>query len=598
MYRLFFSFTLIMIAATAAVAQDVKITLSAPSQVSVGRPFRVEVSANEQNVRLGTPKFGDLQVDYNSKSTSSSYSFINGVMSAKISIIYTAMADKAGKYTIPGVQASFGGKTYTSNSVTIEAVDDPNAGSGNGGGQGGGRPNGVIDDPGKTGDTPSRTDDLFIDLTTNKSEAYVGEQILMTASIYSRYDIAAFDNPVFPNSNGFWTKEIKGPSSISFTRKQLNNKYYLFSVLQKKVLFPQKSGSLTIEPYSIDCIISDNFGFRQARATAKSKSKTIKVKPLPTEGKPDGFGGAVGKFTIAVSTDKTDLKLDEPLTIKVTINGTGNFQLFEAPFLDLPSAFEKFDPKNTENLTASDNGVSGSKTFSTVAIARQSGSFTIPPVKFHYFDPATKSYKTATSKELVLNVSGERDPNSVASTVISKTDIEDLGSDIRFIKQSGVKFTNGNSKFFNSFKFWMIFAFLIVIFGVVLIVRQQQIKNNANVIGMKNRRAGKTSRKRLKLANTYIEQNKKDEFYAEVLNALWGYLSDKLAIPRAELSRDNVQEKLTEKQIDPAVVQKFIDTLDTCEYEHYAPESAAHPLSEVYTMAAEAIEQMETSIKA
>jgi hypothetical protein len=228
MYRLFFSFTLIMIAATTAVAQDVKITLSAPSQVSVGRPFRVEVSANEQNVRLGTPKFGDLQVDYNSKSTSSSYSFINGVMSAKISIIYTAMADKAGKYTIPGVQASFGGKTYTSNSVTIEAVDDPNAGSGNGGGQGGGRQNGVIGDPGKTDDTPSRTDDLFIDLTTNKSEAYVGEQILMTASIYSRYDIAAFDNPVFPNSNGFWTKEIKGPSSISFTRKQLNNKYYLF----------------------------------------------------------------------------------------------------------------------------------------------------------------------------------------------------------------------------------------------------------------------------------------------------------------------------------------------------------------------------------
>ncbi|MBQ5574837.1 MAG: protein BatD, partial [Bacteroidales bacterium] len=339
-------------------------------------------------------------------------------------------------------------------------------------------------------------------------------------------------------------------------------------------------------------------GFRQAKAIAKSKAKTIKVKPLPAEGKPDGFGGAVGSFSVAASTDKTDLKLDEPLTIKITVTGSGNFQLFEAPKIDLPSAFEQFEPKSTENVNANEKGLSGNKVFSIVAIARQSGSFTIPPVKFHYFDPATKSYKTATSKELVLNVSGERDPNSVASTVISKTDIEDLGSDIRFIKQSGVKFTNGNSKFFNSFKFWMIFAFLIVIFGVVLIVRQQQIKNNANVIGMKNRRAGKTSRKRLKLANTYIEQNKKDEFYAEVLNALWGYLSDKLAIPRAELSRDNVQEKLTEKQIDPAVVQKFIDTLDTCEYEHYAPESAAHPLNEVYAMAAEAIEQMETSIKA
>ena len=593
MYRLFLSFTLIIIAATAGVAQDVKITLSAPQKVSVGRPFRVELSANEQNVRLGTPNFGELQVDYNSKSTSQSMSFINGVMSVKISVFYTAWAEKPGKYTIEGVKASYGGQTYTSNSVTIEVVDDPNVASG--GGQGGNQGSGNQGAPDPQ--TPT-LDNVFIDLTTNKSEAYVGEQIIMTASLYSRYDIVGLDNPTFPNGNGFWSNVIQSPSSISFSRKQINGKVYLYSPLQKKVLFPQKSGNLTIDPYSIDCIVAADFGFRQARAVAKSKAKSIKVKPLPTEGKPDGFGGAVGNFTIAISTDKTDLKLDEPLTIKVTVSGSGNFQLFEAPNLNLPSAFEKFDPKSTENINANDNGLSGSKTFSTVAIARQSGEFTIPPVQFHYFDPKSKTYKTATSKELTINVSGERDPNSVASTVISKTDIEDLGSDIRFIKQSGVKFTNGNSKFFNSFKFWMIFAFLIVIFGVVLIVRQQQIKNNANVIGMKNRRAGKTSRKRLKLANTYIEQNKKDEFYAEVLNALWGYLSDKLAIPRAELSRDNVQEKLTEKQIDPAVVQKFIDTLDTCEYEHYAPESAAHPLNEVYAMAAEAIEQMETSIKA
>ncbi len=576
-----------MIAAATSVAQKVEITLTAPSTVNAGQPFRVEVSANNQDVRLGSPTFEGMQVM--GRMQSSNMSFINGVSSVSVSYIYTVMADKPGKYTIPAVKGSLAGTIYNSNSVTIEVVDD-GSGSASAGNNNGGN--------GNNGGTPSSNENVFIDLTVNKLEAYVGEQIIMTASLYSRYDIVGLDNPTFPNGNGFWSKVIQNPSSISFSRKTINNKAYLYSPLQKKVLFPQKSGNLTIDPYSIDCIVSDGFGFRQAKAVAKSKAKTIKVKPLPTDGKPDGFGGAVGSFTVAASTDKTDLKLDEPLTIKITVTGSGNFQLFEAPKIDLPSAFEQFEPKSTENVNANEKGLSGNKVFSIVAIARQSGSFTIPPVKFHYFDPATKSYKTATSKELVLNVSGERDPNSVASTVISKTDIEDLGSDIRFIKQSGVKFTNGNSKFFNSFKFWMIFAFLIVIFGVVLIVRQQQIKNNANVIGMKNRRAGKTSRKRLKLANTYIEQNKKDEFYAEVLNALWGYLSDKLAIPRAELSRDNVQEKLTEKQIDSAVVQKFIDTLDTCEYEHYAPESAAHPLNEVYAMAAEAIELMETSIKA
>lgn len=576
-----------MIAAATSVAQKVEITLTAPSTVNAGQPFRVEVSSNNQDVRLGSPTFEGMQVM--GKMQSSNMSFINGVSSVSVSYIYTVMADKPGKYTIPAVKGSLAGTIYNSNSVTIEVVDD-GSGSASAGNNNGGN--------GNNGGTPSSNENVFIDLTVNKLEAYVGEQIIMTASLYSRYDIVGLDNPTFPNGNGFWSKVIQNPTNISFSRKTINNKAYLYSPLQKKVLFPQKSGNLTIDPYSIDCIVSDGFGFRQAKAVAKSKAKTIKVKPLPTDGKPDGFGGAVGSFSVTASTDKTDLKLDEPLTIKITVTGSGNFQLFEAPKIDLPSAFEQFEPKSTENINANEKGLSGNKVFSIVAIARQSGSFTIPPVKFHYFDPATKSYKTVTSKELILNVSGERDPNSVASTVISKTDIEDLGSDIRFIKQSGVKFTNGNSKFFNSFKFWMIFAFLIVIFGVVLIVRQQQIKNNANVIGMKNRRAGKTSRKRLKLANTYIQQNKKDEFYAEVLNALWGYLSDKLAIPRAELSRDNVQEKLTEKQIDPAVVQKFIDTLDTCEYEHYAPESAAHPLNEVYAMAAEAIEQMETSIKA
>lgn len=576
-----------MIAAATSVAQKVEITLTAPSTVNAGQPFRVEVSTNNQDVRLGSPTFEGMQVM--GKMQSSNMSFINGVSSVSVSYIYTVMADKPGKYTIPAVKGSLAGTIYNSNSVTIEVVDD-GSGSASAGNNNGGN--------GNNGGTPSSNENVFIDLTVNKLEAYVGEQIIMTASLYSRYDIVGLDNPNFPNGNGFWSKVIQNPTNISFSRKTINNKAYLYSPLQKKVLFPQKSGNLTIDPYSIDCIVSDGFGFRQAKAVAKSKAKTIKVKPLPADGKPDGFGGAVGSFTVAASTDKAELKLDEPLTIKITVSGSGNFQLFEAPKIELPSAFEQFEPKSTENVNANDKGLSGSKVFSIVAIARQSGSFTIPPVQFHYFDPASKSYKTATSKELLLNVSGERDPNNNASALVSKTDIEDLGSDIRFIKQSGVQFTDGNSKFFNSFKFWMIFAFLIVIFGVVLIIRQQQIKNNANVIGMKNRRAGKTSRKRLKLANTYIEQNKKDEFYAEVLNALWGYLSDKLAIPRAELSRDNVQEKLTEKQIDSAVVQKFIDTLDTCEYEHYAPESAAHPLSEIYTMAAEAIEQMETTIKA
>ena len=587
MYKLFFSFTLLIITATAGVAQDVKVTLKAPSKVSVGQPFQVEISANNQNARLGAPKMEGLAVRGRMQNYNAIYS--NGVSTASVSVVYTIIAPKAGKYTIPAVEASLAGNIYKSNSVTIEAVDDGKTGGGNGSNTGGSNSGG--------NSSSSQQADIFFELVPSKSEVYVGEQIIVSADFYSRYYIRGFEDAYFPNSPGFWSKVLKSPSNFTENKKKINNKTYLYYQLENKALFPQKVGSLTLEPYSISYIVENAFGMLNAYPIS-AKPKTIKVKPLPTEGKPDGFGGAVGNFTISISADKTELKLDEPLTINVTVSGSGNFPLFENPTLSLPSAFEQFDPKSSEKITSTTE-YAGSKTFSTVAIARQSGEFTIPPIEFHYFDPKSKSYKTTSSKELKLTVIGERvENNNTASTLVSKTDVEDLGNDIRFIKQSGVSFSDGNSKFFNSFKFWMIFALIITLFGITLIVRQQQIKNNANVIGMKNRLAGKTSRKRLKLAATYIEQNKKDEFYAETLNALWGYLSDKLAIPRADLSRDNVQEKFAEKQIDSSVTQKFIDVLDTCEFEHYAPESAAHPLSEVYTMAAEAIEQMESSFKA
>ena len=563
MYKLFFSFTLLMIAATTSVAQNVEIKLNAPAKVNARQQFNVELSTNSQDIRLATPSFNGMRVLGSSQGYESRY--YNGVQTSSFKVTFVVIADKPGKYTIPAVKGSLGGNIYQSNSVTIEVVEaGPN-------------------------------EDVYIDVTANKTEAYIGEQIVLTASLYSRYNLEGLEDAVYPNPNGFWAKDLPNSSNKRLEVVTKNGVSYLFGVLQKKLLFPQKTGTLTVEPYSLTCIIK-GFGF--PRVTAVSKPKNFKIKPLPVEGKPEDFGGAVGSYDVSISTDKTEVKLDEPVTLKITVTGSGNFQLFEAPKIDLPTALEKFEPKVNEDVKVTEKGQTGSKTYTVVAIARQSGEFKLQPVQFHYFDPASKTYKTAKSKELTITISGERTQSFTSGIVRPGTEVEDLGTDIRFIKQNGVQFVSGEYKFFNSFKFWMFFAFLIVLFGVALIVRQQQIKNNANVIGMKNRLAGKTSRKRLKLAETYIQQNKKDEFYAEVLNALWGYLSDKLAIPRAELSRDNVQEKLTDKQIDSAVVQKFIDTLDTCEFEHYAPESAAHPLNEVYAMAAEAIEQMETSIKA
>lgn len=567
-------------------AQDFEITLNAPTQVQAGSPFRLEVSVNAQNADLPQPDLKNFQVL--GRSTSSSMSFVNGDMSVKRSIIYTLIAEKTGTFTIPAVTVSYKGKNYNSNSLTINVSGSDVQQQG--GGQGS-QQNAEADSPAPQ----NASGNLFVDINCSKKEVFVGEQVIISASVYSRYNISGVEDVKTPGFKGFWVQDIFNPKNISFDRKYIGNKEYLYTLWQKKALFAQKTGTLEIEPYDITFIVSDGWGFSRTKMSAKSKTVKVNVKPLPA-GKPDGFGGAVGNFTVSISTDKTELNLDEPMTVKVTVQGSGNFKLFETPKVEFPSAFEKFEPKSQENISANNNGISGTKTFSYMVIARQNGEFEIPGVNFSFFDPASKSYKTVSTKPLNITVKGERDSSMASVSTVMKADVENLGSDIKFIK-TNFKLKNSNKKFFNSFEFWLIIILLFALFAAVILWRLQQIKNNADVIGTKNRRAGKTSRKRLKKAAEFLKQNKKDEFYVEILSALWGYLSDKLAIPASDLSRENVSEKFAAKGINEEVSNQVIEVLDTCEFEHYAPETMSRPMDEVYAMAAQAIETLEVTIK-
>lgn len=567
-------------------AQDFEITLNAPTQVQSGSPFRLEVSVNAQNADLPQPDLKNFQVL--GRSTSSSMSFVNGDMSVKRSIIYTLIAEKTGTFTIPAVTVSYKGKNYNSNSLTINVSGSDVQQQG--GGQGS-QQNAEADSPAPQ----NASGNLFVDINCSKKEVFVGEQVIISASVYSRYNISGVEDVKTPGFKGFWVQDIFNPKNISFDRKYIGNKEYLYTLWQKKALFAQKTGTLEIEPYDITFIVSDGWGFSRTKMSAKSKTVKVNVKPLPA-GKPDGFGGAVGNFTVSISTDKTELNLDEPMTVKVTVQGSGNFKLFETPKVEFPSAFEKFEPKSQENISANNNGISGTKTFSYMVIARQNGEFEIPGVNFSFFDPASKSYKTVSTKPLNITVKGERDSSTASVSTVMKADVENLGSDIKFIK-TNFKLKNSNKKFFNSFEFWLIIILLFALFAAVILWRLQQIKNNADVIGTKNRRAGKTSRKRLKKAAEFLKQNQKDAFYVEILSALWGYLSDKLAIPASDLSRENVSEKFAAKGINEEVSNQVIEVLDTCEFEHYAPETMSRPMDEVYAMAAQAIETLEVTIK-
>lgn len=587
MNRLIVAITLLTGIISAAYGQDVAVTANAPSTVKSGQAFRIEYTINVQGAQLGQPDLSGL--DYYGASTSQSVSIVNGSMTVKYSVYYTVAAPNAGTYKIPPVTAEYNGKTYKSKELVITAQDNPqqNQAQNQGGSQN--------QQQSQAEEQVSGSGNLFIDVNVNKKEVYVGQHIVLSAGFYSRYNIQEIADTKLPSYNGFWVKEISTPSRITLQQKLINGVPYSYGLLHKKVLIPQRAGELVIEPYSIDFITREGF-WDSYKRTGKSTAKTIKVKQLPSP-KPDNFGGAVGSFNISMTADKEEVKLDDPLTIKVTLTGNGNIQLCEAPKVDIPSAFEAFPPKSAENIKTDDNGMSGTRTFSYVAIARQPGEITIPAVKFSYFDLATKSYKTVSTNELTIKITGERDSTATAFTGgVIKADVENLGSDIRFIKQ-GFELKSKKFGFFNSFEFWMIILVLALAFTAVILLRLQQIKNNANLAAVKNRKAGRTSRKRLKKAAEYMKQNKKDEFYEEVLNALWGYLGDKLEMPASELTRDNVVEKLGDKGVSKDAVEPFVNTLNDCEFERYAPSGLARPLQDMYTRAAEAIEQMENNIK-
>lgn len=587
MNRLIIAITLLTGIISAAYGQNVAVTANAPSTVKSGQAFRIEYTINVQGAQLGQPDLSGL--DYYGASTSQSVSIVNGSMTVKYSVYYTVAAPNAGTYKIPPVTAEYNGKTYKSKELVITAQDNPqqNQAQNQGGAQN--------QQQSQPEEQVSGSGNLFIDVNVNKKEVYVGQHIVLSAGFYSRYNIQEIADTKLPSYNGFWVKEISTPSRITLQQKLINGVPYSYGLLHKKVLIPQRAGELVIEPYSIDFITREGF-WDSYKRTGKSTAKTIKVKQLPSP-KPDNFGGAVGSFNISMTADKEEVKLDDPLTIKVTLTGNGNIQLCEAPKVDIPSAFEAFPPKSAENIKTDDNGMSGTRTFSYVAIARQPGEITIPAVKFSYFDLATKSYKTVSTNELTIKITGERDSTATAFTGgVIKSDVENLGSDIRFIKQ-GFELKSKKFGFFNSFEFWMIILVLALAFTAVILLRLQQIKNNANLAAVKNRKAGRTSRKRLKKAAEFMKQNKKDEFYEEVLNALWGYLGDKLEMPASELTRDNVVEKLGDKGVSKDAVEPFVNTLNDCEFERYAPSGLARPLQDMYTRAAEAIEQMENNIK-
>ncbi|MBN2890469.1 MAG: protein BatD [Bacteroidales bacterium] len=572
-------------------AQDVLFTANANNTAKAGEPFIIQyqLEAPQKGTNFEYPEMSGINVLNVGTSSFTQTTVINGKMSKSYTLTWTltAVANNQGKQTIPAASVTVNGKTFKSNSLDINIT----AGNGNNNVANNNQPS--IDNTVENNENiPEK--DIFLNLTTNKTEAYVGEPIYIYTRLYSRYNVnlSEFNPSAMDN---FWIQDLPMPNSVKADYTTLNGKQYLTAVLEKKVIFPQKSGDISIEPYNATFQLYDNWGFPYGNKKVVSNKKVITVKPLPAN-KPAGFTGAVGDFNITSEIDNNEIEIDNAINITLTISGIGNFGLFDDPEMKVPKTFEELLPDVKTNTKVTENGIEGSKSYKLTYIPRVPGNYTIKGVSFSYFDLKSKKYITKTTNPIEINIEGDS-TMQIANGNKSKIEVEEIGEDIRFIKTAGLSLYPKNNFIYGKLGFWLAYLIPFVGFLISIFLLRKKIKENANIELIKSKKADKVSAKRLKTADNNLKQGNFDIFYEEINKALWGYISDKLSIPLSELTRQNAVNTLSAQNVEEQLINDFIKTIDDAEIARYAPSSVGITPESIYQRASSIISNFEKKIQ-
>ena len=584
-------------------AEDVQFRAQAPAQVIVGRPFQFTYTVNQRARDLRAPEFNNF--DYIAgpyTSQSSSTSFVNGrrTSSFTMTFTYTLMAQKEGTFSIPPATINVGGEHYTSNGVKITVLpeDQPQQ-------TGSGQQPTASNQRSATGGQQSATNgseqgNIFVRTLVSKTKVYEQEAVLLSYKVYvAGVDLKQFtNNTTLPDFTSFLQQKID-LQDVQLELENYNGRNYQTATIYSTLLYPQKSGDITIEPATFEAVllvpnqarsrsIFDDFfnSYTTATRTLRAPGTTIHVTPLPT-GKPVSYAGGVGKFTMDAKLSATDVKANEAITLTLTIRGAGNMKLLKTPSVDWPEGFEQYDPKVTNNFKTSTGGMSGTRTIEYLAIPRAPGDYILPPVQFGYFDTEKGQYQVLTTPEYTLHSArgaGDQSATGVQQSTVSyvnKEDIRELGSDIRYI--SAANFAPSSEKEvlrigFGSWQMWLLYGCPLTLALLLFVIFRKRIRENADLTRVRKRQANSVARKRLKQAKKLMgEAQHKEQFFEEIERASLQYLSDRLSIPTADLNKDTITATLRSKAIDESLIERTNNVLSDAAFARYAPAMGITP---------------------
>jgi len=518
--------------------------------------YRLIIEGDVTNVPTPTlPPLNEFQAY--SSGRSQNISIVNGRIQASVTFNYILQPKQPGKFTIAPATLTVDGKTYQTQSLTIEVTP-------------GRAPANMPPQGSRPPSSQQPRADYFVELSVDNDTPYVNEMITLSFRFYRARNVMGGLNYTKPKTNGFWSQDL--PPQLDY-RENVGGKTYLVAEL-RTALFPTASGTYTIEPATLQI----RGTFFQAAQTLRSNAVTVKVKPLPTAGRPANFSGAVGQYRLSTKVSQTETDLNTPITLTVTLSGKGNIEMLSEPsWPELPD-FKFYDSNSSSNVKTDNYVVSGSKTYEKVLIPKRTGTFTIEPVTFSYFDPKSERYRTLKSETYEIKVYGaeidERETN------LSRQDIRLLGRDIRHIKPVPAVLQNRGIWYTERLSFWL--AIILPLGGLIGVFGYQRHRERLEADSgyARSRQAAKMAHKRLSTAKMHLTTHDSAAFHAEVQHALTHYLADKLNVPAGSITLDRVRSL---PSIPEALRPTVVSILEKCDLARFAPVQHVSEMSETLT---------------
>lgn len=586
----------------AAFAQAASFTVRAPGQVVEGSRFTVTfriVNGESQLSRAQAPQLKNCTLVYGpGVSTMQSSTYANGHVESTVirDYTFTYHADKAGTTTVPSLTVKEGGRTLTTKKATITILPPDKSSS-----QQRSSAPGYYDDDDDVAvaqpETKIGPNDLIVTVDMSKSRVYENEAVIASIRVYTKHDISSFRATTLPSFDGFLSEELpvnEQPHLVHFR----GDNYYTV-LLKKCLLYPQKSGKLTINSGQYDVtlqtyeIVSNGFFATrrpvQKNITTKSNSVSVNVTPLP-EPRPAGFNGAVGtQFAVKNSLEPSLLRTNEAATYTLTVTGTGNIKYLTVPDIDFGAGVEEYEPESTTDTKFNGTDLTGTFTATYTFVPQNVGKLDVAEQTFVYFNPQTSKYVTLKIPAVERNViKGSSAPAAAVAPELKEM------NDILYIKSlKGAKFAMEHHRAFHDILY--ILCYIIVIAGLVgaVIVYRRHLRLSADIQGRKTARANRVANKRLRVARAKMKEHDNEGFYDAIASAMWGYIGDKLGIPSSALTRDNISEKLLTAGVSQELVDQTIKVLDECEMARFTPQHSDSEITSLYDEAEKTISELD-----